>query len=98
MPLYKRKPLIVEAHQMTVHLQEQEMLASRCNGLLQLYSLNPAHNSLQVPLGQETKPGDWIVKEADGNYYVYKAPYFELTHVLIHERREDGTTQKSANR
>ena len=83
MPTYKRRPLIVEAHQMTVHLQEQEMLASWCNGLLRLHSLHPANNSIHiVPLDQEAEPGDWIVKEIDGNFYVYKDPYFELTHTL----------------
>lgn len=91
MPTYKRKPLIVEAHQMTVDSKDQRTLAEWCRGQLRGVRLPPPKRfiqmlSLQDPNGWcelEAHPGDWIVKETDGNYYVYRSPYFELTHTLI---------------
>ena len=82
MPTYKRKPLIVEAHQMTDAPLEQEILADWCNGLLRGMRLPPAERFIRVPNSyeQEARPRDWIVREIDGNFYVYKDPYFELTH------------------
>ncbi len=82
MPTYKRKPLIVEAHQMTVGHRDQEMLADWCNGQMRGERLPPAERFIRVPNSyeQEAYPGDWIVKEPDGNCYVYKDAYFELTH------------------
>lgn len=92
MPLYKRRPLIVEAHQMTVGRRDQEMLAHWCHGSLRGLSLSPSERSIKIPSQRgdiEAHPSDWIVKEIDESFHVYTDPYFELTHALTHRSGEE---------
>lgn len=84
MPKFRKKPVVIEAFQLT--LQNQSEIAAWCGGFC--YYAQPAPSVAPRPsVGIETLEGvmtadigDWIIKGVNGEFYPCKPDIFEKTY------------------
>ncbi len=79
MPIFRKKPIEVEARQYTRNGLEAEKVAEWCGGQqtndgIIVYTLEGEH------LGQY---GDWIIKGVAGEFYPCKSDIFRATYDLV---------------
>jgi hypothetical protein len=74
MILVRKRPVTVEARQVTVERRRGKILAKWCGGLLLTNGsvLVETHDGPMLAM-----PGDWIIHDANGTYYAVKADSFE---------------------
>lgn len=84
MPMFRRKPVVVEARRfVAVTISEQEDLAQWCGGMLRGVKLAADQRVIQIWTNQgesEAVFGDWIIKGPKGEFYPCKPDVFELTY------------------
>lgn len=74
MILVRKRPVTVEARQVTTELGRGKILAKWCGGLLMLNG----SILVETPDGpMVAMPGDWIIHDANGVYHPVKADLFE---------------------
>ena len=89
MPMFKKKPVVIEANQFDGTLAAKKMLeddfgvttvdATTYDGKL----LNWHIGTLEGP--HEVTPGDWIIRGVKGEFYPCKPDIFEMTYELKDE-------------
>lgn len=82
MPKFRKKPVIIEAWQWNGHNRHELIQAFGMPPELVVAS-NPLHSSLfiQTLEGEvEAKPGDWIIRGVQGEYYPCKPLIFKNTY------------------
>lgn len=82
MPIYRKKPALIEARQVTAG--NLESIAAWSNGSIKGTALPRAERTVEV-VEQRAEPGDWIVKEANGTFNVYTDEEFRLMHEVGHD-------------
>lgn len=81
MGLYRKKPIAIEARQVTVFNLEE--LEEWCGGVLQGHSLTAKYRTIAIPTLEGTmqaKVGDWIIKGVKGEFYPCKDDIFHATY------------------
>lgn len=77
MPIYRKKPQLVEAHQVTVG--NLESVEAWSEGSIRGKCLPRLEREIKIG-EQRAEIGDWIVKEANGTFNVYTDEAFRLMH------------------
>lgn len=87
MPIYRKKPVEIEARQFGMErLDQQEILADWCNGKLRGIKLEPTERVIQIQTLEgeiEAKFGDWIIRGVKGEFYPCKPDIFEATYEYV---------------
>lgn len=90
MGMYRKKPIVIEARQLprwTVttnaveYVDEVIALAEWCGGVSRMMDGDP--DRIDVPTLEGTlmaRPGDWIIKGVQGEFYPCKPDIFESTY------------------
>lgn len=77
MPIYRKKPSLVEARQVVEG--NLESVGAWCDGAILGLLLPRSQRVIEIG-DQEAGTGDWIVKEANGAFSVYTDEAFRLLH------------------
>ena len=89
MPMYRKKPVVVEARRHdNIDLSAQEALADWCHGLLRGYKLDARERFIQIRTLEgemEAKFGDWIIRGVNGEFYPCKPDIFEKTYEKVED-------------
>jgi hypothetical protein len=84
MPKFRKKPIVVEARQFTIHDAEYPLdIQEWCNGKVRGTLLPATERCLQIDTLEgemECNVGDWIIKGVKGEFYSCKADIFALTY------------------
>lgn len=84
MPLFRKKPVVVEARQLlATDVSEMEALAAWCGGRVRGYSLPIDQRIIQIDTLEgemEASPGDWIIEGVRGEFYPCKPDIFAMTY------------------
>jgi len=86
MPIYRKKPSLVEARQVTVG--NLESVEAWCGGSMRGILLPRSQRIIEVNnqgIEQRAEVGDWVVKEANGTLNVYTDEAFRLMHEVDHD-------------
>jgi hypothetical protein len=82
MPLYRKKPVVIEARRMPsdslLNAPVEVSLAQWCGGKM-------VYNGILIPTLEGdhlARPGDWIIKGVNGEFYPCKPDIFEKTYEL----------------
>ena len=85
MSLYRKRPLVIEARQLTRGWQVAAALAAWCGGWIS-EEPDPEAPSLIIPTlegDRLTQQGDWIIKGVVGEFYPVRSKVFELTYEAV---------------
>lgn len=87
MPLFRKKPIVIEAERFNVtDFIEQENIADWCNGKLRGIKLPPEERFIQIQTLEgeiEASFGDWIIRGVKGEFYPCKPDIFEATYEAV---------------
>jgi hypothetical protein len=87
MPFFRKKPVVVEARQFTIHDAEYpDAIQDWCYGKVRGTRLPAEERYLQVFTLEgemECNVGDWIIKGVKGEFYPCRADIFALTYESI---------------
>lgn len=87
MPLYRKKPVVIEAKKFLANdLDDQEVVASWCNGKLRGTKLTSEERVIQIQTLEgeiEASPGDFIIKGVEGEFYPCKPSIFAATYDFV---------------
>ena len=81
MGLYRKKPVAVEARQLTVFNFDE--LEQWCGGEIKNWFLSAKYRTIAIPTLEgtmEASVGDWIIRGVAGEFYPCKANIFDLTY------------------
>jgi len=86
MPKFRKKPVVIEAREMGIDAEPEEMNALKdwCGGTAAMYDGKPAIIIPTLEGDQRAEPGDWIIKGVAGEFYPCKPDIF----LAIYERAE----------
>jgi hypothetical protein len=83
-PKFRKKPVVVEARQFTLHDAEHpESLETWCNGRVRGTKLPASERIIQIDTLEgemEGKIGDWIIRGVKGEFYPCKPDIFAATY------------------
>lgn len=97
MPKYSKKPVVVEAHQLTIESAQfiMDWIGKSCNGTLTVMNepmFMDGKKIQRIELIVETlegrmiaRDGDWIIKGIQDEFYPCKAWIFEQTYEVVEE-------------
>lgn len=97
MPMFRKKPVVVEARLLTVN--SLETVERWCNGSIKGTKLPRLHQAIDIQtLEGEMRAniGDWIIKGIKGEFYPCKADIFEQTYEAV-ERLALSTVEESSD-
>jgi hypothetical protein len=79
MPMYRKKPVVIEAHRYSRLALEAERVAKWCGG-------NQTDEGLEIDTLEGTMHadyGDWIIKGVKGEFYPCKPDIFAATYEAV---------------
>ncbi len=89
MPKYRKKPVVVEARQLSAFADTTEDLAQWCGGDVRFtYSGTKVvpHIVISTLEGEiRADPDDWIIQGVKGEFYPCKPDIFEVSYELVEE-------------
>lgn len=86
MPLFRKKPVTIEARQFDGGLDTARELANWCNGGVGATGPGqPAINIYTLEGTMQALPGDWIIKGVKGEFYPIKDDIFRSTYEAVEE-------------
>lgn len=77
MPMFRKRPVEIEARRFDPRLGPGEALAKWCNGKLCAVRLGPSERFLLIPTLEgemRADPGDWIIKGVRGGSFTRVGP------------------------
>jgi len=83
MPEYRKKPVQIEAHRVTVF--NLEWMAEWCGGTVTRATADAKHRLIAIRTLEglmEASVGDWIIRGIAGEFYPCKHEIFEATYEL----------------
>jgi hypothetical protein len=86
MPMFRKKPVVIEARQLTNEPDEARILAEWCGGHWSPDSDPDGSNEMQfivistIEGKMLASPGDWIIKGVAGEFYPCKPDIFDATY------------------
>ncbi len=103
MPLFRKKPVVIEARQVTCIISELQEIADWCGGEYSPDVPDDDGHDVDARIYIETiegemgaKPSDWIIKGVANEFYPCKPDIFEKTYEQV-ERSPSGTRIKYVN-
>lgn len=84
MPEYRKKPVIIEAHRITVFNLED--VAAWCGGRVTRASADAKHRLIAIRTLEglmEAAVGDWVIQGVAGEFYSCKNEIFEQTYEAV---------------
>lgn len=81
MAQYRKKPVEIEAHQLTVF--NLQWVADWCGGNLRNVNADAKYRTVAIPTLEgvmEAKVGDWIIRGVKGEFYPCQHDIFQMTY------------------
>ena len=91
MPYFRKKPVVIEAQQMSADPAIARVQAKWCSGTL---STSPEGREAFITIptlegDHRALPGDWIIKGVKGEFYPCKDDIFQQTYEDVTDRPEN---------
>lgn len=91
MPRFRKKPVVIEARQLTGGTIDYYEIAEWCDGNVNVQTskdrrgLEPSIAIKTLEGVMNATPGDWIIEGVNGEFYPCKPDIFEKTYELVGE-------------
>ncbi len=90
MPMFRKKPLVIEARRFnSILIDDQELVAGWCHGKLRGTKLPPEERVIQIQTLEgeiEASFGDWVICGIAGEFYPCKPDIFDATYEQVAPR------------
>lgn len=82
MAKYRKKPVVIEAREMGVDAEPEELNALKdwCGGVAAMHDGRPAIIIPTLEGDHRAEPGDWIIRGVAGEFYPCKPDIFKATY------------------
>lgn len=83
---YRKKPVVIEAHQLPIEGDAPQSLIDFLHGMDREWEQSDKHGSVLISTLEgtmEASPGDYIIKGVQGEYYPCKPDIFEATYEKV---------------
>ena len=82
MTMFRKKPIVIEAHQFTLENKDRVFTWITCNHNADWVNDNPIMVIQTLEGNITAQLGDWIIKGVNGEFYPCKPDIFEKTYEL----------------